>query len=216
MENLTALMVFGAGFLSILSPCVLPVVPIVVAGSGNDHKARPFLIAAGISLSFIAMGVLSSLFGSLVGRFIFHLEKAAAILIIISGLLLIFNVNLFKSMSFFSGIAARSRGRYNGFFLGAILGLVWIPCVGPILGSVLAMVASKGAVVSGVLYLLVYSAGFSIPIIAAGYASHFFRKKISAVSGHQRAVSIVSGILLVAIGILILKIGMLGFGTIGF
>ena len=216
MENITALMVFGAGFVSILSPCVLPVIPIVVAGRGDDHKLRPILIAAGISFSFITMGVLSSLFGSLIGRFIFHLEKIAAVLIIISGLLMIFNVNLFKSMSFFSNIAAGSRGRFNGFFLGAVLGLVWIPCVGPILGSVLAMVASKGAVVYGILYLLIYSAGFSIPMIAAGYASHFFRKKISVVSGHQRIIGIVSGILLVSIGILILKIGMLGFGTIGF
>ncbi len=216
MENLTLLMVFGAGFLSILSPCVLPVVPIVVAGGENDHKLRPLLIVSGLTLSFITMGVLSSLFGAFIGTLIFKIEKIVAILIIVSGLLLAFNINPFKTISFFSSIASKSRGRLNGFFLGFILGLVWIPCVGPILGSVLAMVASKGSAAAGVLYLLIYSIGFSLPLLVAGYFSHFFRSRISALTGKQRIISVISGILLIIIGLIILKSGMLFLGTIGF
>jgi len=207
-------LVFVAGMASVFSPCVLPVIPIVVTGSVKDHKFRPILIIAGIALSFILMGVLSSMFGALLGPLMYRLEKVAAILIVIFGILLVLNINLFKSLSFFTRLAEKSNGRLNGFLLGLVLGLVWIPCVGPILASVLMMVATKGSLLGGVLYLAVYSVGFAIPMLIAGFAAQFFRSKIRVVNQFPKLMNLVSGLVLVALGLFIFFKGILGFSSL--
>ena len=211
-ENINIALVFGAGLASVLSPCVLPVVPIVVTGAGDDHKLRPVMIVAGLALTFIAMGVLSSLFGSFIGAKMIYVEKAAGVLIALFGLLLIANVNLFKYLSFFSQFAQRSRGRAGGFLLGLTLGIIWIPCVGPMLSSVLAMVATQGKIGSGIVLLFVYSLGFAAPMLIAGYASQFFRRRLRGVGKYPRLVNIGSGLVLLALGVFIVLRGMVGFG----
>lgn len=213
MESMNAALVFGAGFLSVLSPCVLPVIPIVVAGGKDDHKLRPLLVVAGLALTFMAMGVLSSLFGSAIGSKMYQIEKVAGGLIMLMGILLAFGVNPFKQMGFFSRLSGRSGGRMNGLLLGLLLGLIWIPCVGPILGSVLTLVASKGTVANGLLYLFVYSAGFAIPLLIAGYASQFFRGRLGILSRHPMAIQVLSGLLLFALGAFIVFKGMISFSS---
>jgi cytochrome c-type biogenesis protein len=211
-DSVNLLLVFGAGVTSVLSPCVLPVIPIVVTGSGNDSRFRPLLIVSGLAFTFVVMGVLSSLFGSVIGGKIYYIEKVAAVIIAVFGILLIVNVNPFKYLSVLSGFAQNSRGSFGGLLLGITLGIIWIPCVGPMLSSVLAMVATKGTIWSGIFYLLVYSLGFAVPMLLAGYASHFFRRRLSSIGKYPRLVSIVSGVLLVALGGFIFFKGMVGFG----
>lgn len=211
-EHLNIALVFGAGLASVLSPCVLPVVPIVVAGSTDDHRVRPVLIVSGLALTFMAMGVVSSLFGAVIGSKMAYVEKAAAIAIALFGFLLFFNVNLFKHASFISNIGAKTRGRLGGFLLGMVLGVIWIPCIGPMLSGVLALVATQGKIGLGVFLLFVYSLGFAVPMLIAGYASQFFRTRFRKIGRFPQAVSIVSGTLLVALGGFIFFRGMTGFG----
>lgn len=213
VESFNLILVFTAGIMSVLSPCVLPVVPIVVTGQSDEHKLRPLLLVSGLALTFILMGILSSLFGSVIGPQMQYVEKIAGILIMVFGLLLIFNVNLFKHLSFFSQFAQKSKGRFGGFFLGFTLGIIWIPCVGPMLSSVLAIVATKGQVVTGVFLLLIYSIGFSIPMLIAGYASQFFRKRFKKIGKFPQAVNVVSGIVLLTLGVFIIYKGILGFAS---
>lgn len=203
---------FGAGLASVASPCVLPVVPIVVAGTADDHRARPALIVAGIAASFVAMGVLTSLFGAAVGPALPLFEKGVAVLVLVFGLLLLADVNLFKRLSWLQRIQAPGGGRASGLLLGLSLGLVWIPCVGPMLSSVLAMVATEGSLAAGVFLLLVYSLGFAVPMLAVGYGSQALRQRVRAVAAHPVAVRWVSGLLLVAFGLVILRKGMLFAG----
>jgi cytochrome c-type biogenesis protein len=212
MDNLNIALVFGAGLASVLSPCVLPVVPIVVTGTDNDHRLRPVMIVLGLSLAFVAMGVVSSLFGSLIGTHLFLAKRIAGVFIALFGLLLIFNVNLFKHASFLSNIAGRTRGKVGGFLLGLTLGIVWIPCVGPMLSGVLALVASQGKVVTGIVFLLVYSAGFAVPMLVAGYASQFFRVRFKKIGKFHVAVNIASGAILIALGVFVYFHGATGFG----
>jgi cytochrome c-type biogenesis protein len=213
MDNqLNILLVFAAGLASVLSPCVLPVIPIIVTGSGDDHKLRPILIVAGLAATFAAMGVLSSLFGSAIGGSMGIVEKAGGIVIAVLGLLLILNVNLFKHLGFFSQFAAGSHGRLGGFLLGATLGIVWIPCIGPMLSSVLAMVATNGKLVNGVLLLLVYALGFAVPMLAIAYASQFFRNRFRKIASHPYLINIISGLVLLAMGLLIVFKGSVTFG----
>jgi cytochrome c-type biogenesis protein len=203
-------LVFVAGIASVFSPCVLPVVPIVVAGKSDDHKLRPVLIVAGLASAFILMGVVSSLFGSFIGSKMRYVEKAAGILIVLFGLLLSMNVNLFKYLGFFSRFAQRSNGRFGGLALGAMLGIIWIPCVGPILSGVLALVATKGSVPAGIGFLFIYSLGFAVPMLVAGYASQFFRRRFRAIGKYPLIINVVSGLLLVALGLLIVTKGIAG------
>jgi cytochrome c-type biogenesis protein len=210
-ENINILLVFAAGFASVLSPCVLPVLPIIVTGNSNDHKWRPILIVSGLALTFILMGVLSSIFGAAVGSSIRSIEKIAAVVIALFGVMLILNINLFKHLSFFSSFAQKSKGRYGGFVLGFTLGIIWIPCVGPILSSVLAIVATQGNVVSGIILLFVYSIGFAVPMLVAAYASQIFRNRFKSLGKYPIAVNLISGVILLALGITIFFKGIVAF-----
>jgi cytochrome c-type biogenesis protein len=203
---------FGAGLASVASPCVLPVIPLVLAGTAEDHRSRPALIVAGIGASFIAMGILTSLFGSVVGPVLPALEKVFGVMVIAFGLLLLADVNLFKKITWVHRIQAGGRGRWSGLLLGLSLGIVWIPCVGPMLSSVLALVASKGSMATGVILLFVYSLGFAVPMLAVGYGSQALRQRVRLVSSHPVAVRWASGLLLVAFGGVILTQGMLFAG----
>ncbi|MCX5732361.1 MAG: cytochrome c biogenesis CcdA family protein [Deltaproteobacteria bacterium] len=203
---------FGAGLASVASPCVLPVVPIILSGTSEDHRSRPALIVAGIAASFVAMGVITSLFGSAIGPVMPVLEKLFGAMVILFGALLLAGVNPFKRITWGQGLQAGGRGRFSGLLLGLSLGIVWIPCVGPMLSSVLALVASKGSMTNGVMLLLVYSLGFAVPMLAVGYGSQALRQRVRAVSSHPVAVRWASGLLLVTFGVVILTRGMLFAG----
>ncbi len=203
---------FGAGLASVASPCVLPVVPIIVTGSVAEHRSRPALVVSGIATSFVAMGVASSLAGAAVAPVLPALEKVTGVLVVLFGALLLAGVNPFERLGLLQRIAVRGEGRWSGLVLGLSLGLVWIPCVGPMLSSVLAMVAARGTLAAGVLLLLVYSLGFAVPMLAVGYGSQALRQRVRGVARHPVAVRWASGLLLVVFGVVILQKGMLFVG----
>jgi cytochrome c-type biogenesis protein len=202
---------FAAGLASVASPCVLPVVPLLVTGTAEDHRTRPALIVVGLAASFVAMGVLMSLFGAAIGPAVPRLEKAVGVLVVVSGLLLLADVNVFERLTWLSRLG-QGGGRASGLVLGLSLGLVWIPCVGPMLSSVLATVATQGSLASGVVLLLAYAAGFAVPMLLVGYGSQALRQRVRAVAAHPVAVRWVSGLLLVGFGAVILRRGMLFAG----
>jgi cytochrome c-type biogenesis protein len=205
-------LVFVAGLASVASPCVLPVVPLLVTGTSDDHRWRPALVVVGLSASFIAMGVAMSLFGGALGTALPTLERGVGVLLAAFGTLLLADINLFKRLTWLQTIQTPAGGRWSGLLLGASLGLVWIPCVGPILSSVLATVAARGSVAVGVVLLGVYAAGFAVPMLAVGYGSQALRQRVRVVAAHPVAVRWVSGLVMVAFGVVILKRGMLFAG----
>ncbi|MBK9064356.1 MAG: cytochrome c biogenesis protein CcdA [Acidobacteria bacterium] len=199
----------GAGLASTVSPCVLPVLPIVMAGRPGEHRLRPLAIVAGLMSTFFAMGILSSLFGAVVGPLLVRLEKPVAILIGVIGLLVLADVNPFKRLKV--GIAPeRKRGLWSGSVLGASLGLVWIPCVGPFLSAVLAMVAARARLGEGMALLGFYSVGFALPMLVAGYAAQAFREKTAFLRSRPVLVRVASGGLLVGLSVWILAKGLYG------
>jgi cytochrome c-type biogenesis protein len=140
------------------------------------------------------------------------MEKVVGVLVIAFGLLLLADVNLFKRLTWFQRIQVQGGGKWSGLLLGLSLGLVWIPCVGPMLSGVLATVAAEGTLLAGVSLLLVYSLGFAVPMLAVGYGSQSLRQRVRLVAAHPVAVRWVSGLLLVAFGAIILHKGMLFAG----
>ncbi len=199
----------GAGLTSVVSPCVLPVLPIVMAGQSGEHRLRPLSIVAGLMSTFVLMGALSSLFGSVVGPLLVRLEKPVAVLIGVIGILVLADVNPFKRLRV--GISTeRRKGLWSGSVLGASLGLVWIPCVGPFLSAVLGMVAARAKLGEGMALLGFYSLGFALPMLVAGYASQAFREKTVFLRSRPLLVRLVSGGLLIGLSAWILVKGLYG------
>ncbi len=204
---------FAAGLGSVASPCVLPVVPIIITGNEEDHRYRPLLIVAGISITFILMGIASAAFGSLLaGGTMIYVEKGAGVMILLFGLLTLADLNLFKGFHYFQRLGAGARGPWSGLILGMALGLIWIPCIGPFLTSILAMVASEGEVLKGILFLGVYSLGFAVPMLIAAYFSRYFRERVRRMQRHPMLLRIFSGGILSLFGLYILFNGIVGFG----
>lgn len=196
-----------AGLASVLSPCVLPVVPIVMAGAQRDDRLRPLFLVAGLSFTFILMGVLSSLFGYLLVGRMRHIEQAGGAVIALAGLLLLLDVNLFKRMHRLSNLRVKDGGRFSAVILGMALGVIWVPCIGPVLSGILAMVGTSGEVTKGVVFLALYSAGFALPMLALGYSTQLAQKSIRALGANEKAVRMVTGGILLAFGLYIVLKG---------
>jgi cytochrome c-type biogenesis protein len=201
----------GAGLASVLSPCVLPVVPVIVAGADRKDTLRPLLVVLGLSLVFMAMGAVSSLFGALLFGRTRYIELAGAAVIMVIGVLFVFNINVFKRFYRLSNIRVNGEGRLSGLFLGMALGLVWVPCIGPLLSTILTMVGTSGQLSKGIVLLGFYSLGLAIPMLAIGYSSHMLQRKIGLLAQHEGVIRYISGGVLIAFGLYSILAGNLAF-----
>jgi cytochrome c-type biogenesis protein len=183
-----------AGVVTIAAPCTLPMLPILLGASvGQSGKLRPALIALGFVISFSAAALLLSAITRIFDFDPNVLRSAAAILLLGFGLLMIWPAP-FEWLSIrINGIAgnaagnAASRpgnmeGNIGGFVLGTTLGLVWTPCAGPVLGSILTVVAtSKDAAWASTL-LVVYAIGAAIPMLAIAYGGQAVTSRVRSIA----------------------------------
>lgn len=180
IETPSVFLVFLAGIATVATPCILPILPPMLAGSVG-HKLRPVLIVAGSALTFTLMGGVFSALGFAAGaaketlRLIF-----IAVIIGLGAIMFDEDLNQLYTritssiMSPISSSIGKDRqSLWGAFVLGMALGIVWIPCVGPILGAVLAYVAYQGEIATGSILLLVYSAGLSLPMLAIAYGGKY-------------------------------------------
>lgn len=191
----------SAGLASVLSPCVLPVVPVIAAGAERTDRLRPLLVVAGLSLTFMAMGAVSSLFGELLVGRTRSIEVAGAAVIILLGIMVIFDLSVFKRLYRLSNIPVKAEGRLGGLVLGMALGVVWVPCIGPFLSSVLTMVGTSGQMARGVVLLGFYSLGLAVPMLVIAYSSHLLQQKLTALARYEAPVRYTSGGILIAFGL---------------
>ncbi len=200
-SNFLPIAAFSAGLVSVLSPCILPVIPVVLAYSTEEGKFRPLAIVSGLSLSFTSMGIITSIFGATLKAYLDYLNIFAEILLITMGIALLFDLNIFNFFRNFSSLANSKReGLFGGLLLGLSLGIVWIPCVGPVLGSILTTVAVSGKVVYGALMLSIYSIGFSIPMLLVAYSASFSSSKIQNISRYGFPLKKVAGLIILGVG----------------
>lgn len=192
---------FFAGLVSVLSPCILPVIPAVFAYSTEEGKFRPLAIVLGLSVSFTSMGIVTSLFGATLTAYLDLLYIFAEALLITMGISLLFDLNIFNVFGNFSSLAnSRKEGLFGGLLLGLSLGVVWLPCVGSVLGSILTMVAVSGKVAYGALMLFIYSIGFSIPMLLVAYSASFSSTKLQKVSKYGFPLKKAAGIIILGVG----------------
>lgn len=204
-------MAVGAGVASVLSPCVLPVIPIIMAGAERNDRLRPLIVVTGLSLSFMAMGAVSALFGAMLIGKTRYIEIAGAAVIIIMGLMVIFDLSIFKRFYKLSNIRVKSEGRFGGLFLGMALGLIWVPCVGPFLSTILAMVGTSGHLSTGIVLLGFYSLGLAIPMLIVGYSSQLLQNRIKGLLKHEAILRYATGSILVAFGLYSIIAGNMAF-----
>ena len=197
----TLLMAIGAGLASVLSPCVLPVIPIIMAGAEREDRLRPMIIVAGLAISFMSMGAVSSLFGALLIGKTRYIEIGGSAIIVIMGLMVMFDLSIFKRFYQLSNIRVTGEGRIGGLILGLSLGVIWVPCVGPFLSSTLTMVATSGQLATGIILLGFYSLGLAIPMLIIGYSSQLIQNKIRGLLRHDTALRYITGGVLVAFGL---------------
>lgn len=193
-------MAIGAGVASVLSPCVLPVIPIIMAGAEREDKLRPLIVVLGLAISFMTMGAISSLFGALLIGRTRSIEIAGSAIIVIMGLMVMFDMSVFKRFYRLSNIRVKGEGRLGGLILGMSLGVIWVPCVGPFLSSTLTMVGSSGQLLTGIILLGFYSLGLALPMLVVGYSSQVLQNKIKGILKHDAALRYVTGGVLVVFG----------------
>jgi cytochrome c-type biogenesis protein len=192
---------FFAGVVSVLSPCILPVIPAVFAYSTEKGKFRPLAIVFGLSISFTIMGIVTSLFGATLTAYLDLLYIIAEALLITMGISLLFDLNIFNAFGNFSSLVnPRKEGLFGGLLLGLSLGIVWLPCVGSVLGSILTMVAVSGKITYGALMLFIYSIGFSIPMLLVAYSASFSSTRLQNVSKYGFPLKKVAGLIVLGVG----------------
>lgn len=169
-----------AGSLTTLSPCVFPILPMVLAGAAQGNRYAPLAMGVGMALSFATMGMLIGALGPLIGLDSEHLRWFGALVLMALGVMMWvpalnerFTQWMVPLASGANNVSSRIKGDtlWGALMLGGVLGLVWSPCSGPLLASALTLVASEGGVMRGGVVLGLFGIGAAIPLVAVAYAS---------------------------------------------
>lgn len=171
---------FVAGVLSILSPCVIPILPIVIGSALNEHRYGPLMLALGLTISFAVLGTLLASFGGALGIDSERFRSVAAILMLLIGLVLVsptlqekFAIATAQISSSGNSLLSHVniKGAWGQFALGLLLGIIWAPCVGPTLGAAVTL-ASQGKDLAMVgLVMTTFGLGAGIPLAVLGLVS---------------------------------------------
>jgi cytochrome c-type biogenesis protein len=179
-----------AGVVTVAARCTLPMLPILLGASvGQTGKARPAMIALGFVMSFSAAALLLSAITRLFDFDPNGLRTGAAVLLLGFGLLMIWPAPFERLAIRFgaltsraAGNAASRQGNIGGFVLGTTLGLVWTPCAGPVLGSILTVVATSSDTAWASLLLVIYATGAAIPMLAIAYGGQAVSTRVRGVA----------------------------------
>ncbi|NJD24176.1 MAG: cytochrome c biogenesis protein CcdA [Betaproteobacteria bacterium] len=205
----------AAGSLTTLSPCVFPLLPLVVGGSLQGHRAGPLAMGLGMTLSFALIGLVVGLAGPALGIDGDSVRTAGGWLLLILGVVMLVPALGERFTNLMTPLASGAdhlsgkleAGSLRGaLLLGALLGLVWSPCSGPLLAAALTLVATEGGALRGTLILGAFGAGAATPLVLAAYASRAgFARARTWVLGHAKAMKQGFGWLLLLLGVAILN-----------
>lgn len=214
MTFLSLTLAFIAGLLSVLAPCVLPLLPIVIASAANESRAGPLALATGLALSFTAIGLFVATIGFSVGFDGDWFRKFGGVLLLgFAAILLVPSLQARLAAAAgpasnwvdrtFGGFAAAGLG--GQFALGALLGAVWAPCVGPTLGAASVLAAQGNNLTDVALTMLTFGIGAAVPLVLLGMLSReaLSRHRTRIAGTGQRGKTIL-GAILAAVGLLTL------------
>ena len=204
---------FVAGVLTSLSPCVLPILPLVLGAAASERKYGPVALGAGLAISFVVVGLFVATIGYSIGLTTELFRQVAAALMVMLGAVLIFPP-LQSRLALASGPMANWTDRHFGsergsgyasqFWVGVLLGAVWTPCVGPTLGAASLLAAQGRDLPQVAASMLVFGIGAALPLLIIGLLSREaqrWRKRALSVS---HAMKVALGMLLILFGALVL------------
>ena len=206
--NMQYFISFLEGIITFISPCLLPMLPIYVsyfAGGEERDTAKVIKNASGFILGFtavfVALGALAGTLGGFLREYSIAVNIVTGLVVIFFGLnfLGVFKLNIFKG---FSGVKTENLGFFSSILFGVVFSIGWTPCVGAFLGSALMLAASQGHVLEGITMLLLYSLGLGIPFFLSAILIEKLKGTFNFIKRHYREINIVSGSLLVLMGIL--------------
>ena len=203
---------FLEGIITFVSPCLLPMLPVYVSyfagGEGETSTRRTLKNALGFVLGFTVVFVLLGALAGTVGSF---LREYQTVVNIVTGLVVVFFglnfLGVFK-LNIFRGINTKIDKKNLSFFSSVLLGIVfslgWTPCVGAFLGSALMLASQQGQVLTGVIMLLLYSAGLGIPFVLSALLIDRLKSTFNFIKKNYRIINIICGGLLIVIGLLMM------------
>lgn len=213
---------FSAGLLSFVSPCVLPLVPSYVSyitGLSVEKLANveerghfrsliivnSLLFIAGFSTVFIAFGASASLIGQLLYEYQDIIRKVGGILIVIFGLYLmgVLKLSFFMTERRLLHFESRPVGYLGSFLIGTAFAAGWTPCVGPVLGTILAYASTTESMSGGIMLLSAYSLGLGLPFFLTAFGMDRFLSYFKRLRAYLGGVSLASGVLLILVGVMI-------------
>ena len=188
---LTVLVALLAGTLTVAAPCTLPVLPILLGASvAQSSNARPVFIALGFVTSFSGVAITFSAITQILGVDQNTLHAIAVPILLGFGLLMLWPRPFEWLVAHARSLVGRTDraagrthgGNIGGFFLGTTLGLVWTPCAGPVLGSILTVIATSPHIRWEALLLVVYTIGAAVPMLAIAYGGQFVTTRLRSVA----------------------------------
>lgn len=210
----------GAGFITFLSPCVLPLIPGYIAFmtgmttaelTAEDRKISAILIPSllfvlGFSAVFVALGASASVVGSFMSQYSSVLEKVAGVVIMLLGFFMlgIIKVPWLYGEARFEMQKAKRFGGFAALLMGMAFAFGWSPCVGPVLGSILMIAANSAEAGRGALLLGVYSLGLGVPFVLVALLLGRVKPVLNWLNRHSLIINRVAGVILMVLGLLIL------------
>lgn len=217
MKNISLILAFSAGLLSFLSPCVIPLVPGYISyltGSSiedlKDGKTKLYILykslgfVLGFSTVFILMGISITSISKILITYRIIFRKISGVLIIIFGLhtIGVFKIKLLYYEKRFLQFD-KIKGSFSSIVMGITFAAGWTPCIGPILSSILIYASNMDSIGKGILLLIMYSLGLSIPFILTAMVIESFCIQFKKFSKYLPVISIISGIFMILMGIII-------------
>ncbi len=197
---------FVAGVLTVLSPCILPILPIVVGRSLQSYRFGPVAMVFGLISGFAVAGSVLGIAASWLTLLATGLRTLAIGVLLLMGILAIFPTLNYRFFSYFriQPKDSQAKGLMGEFWLGTQLGLLWTPCAGPVLGSILILSAVQQQIVSSFVLLLVYGCGAAIPLLIIAYGGRYLSRQLLSLRSHSMRLQRIGGIMVVSTAIAIL------------
>lgn len=200
---------FLEGIITFISPCLLPMLPVYIsyfAGAENRSLKKTLKNAigfvAGFTIVFVALGALAGTLGSFLTQYSTAVNIVTGLIVIFFGLnfLEVFKLNIFNGAK--NTVRKNDLGFFSSLLFGLVFSVSWTPCVGAFLGSALMMASQQGKVLTGIIMLLLYSAGLGIPFVLSAVLIDKLKNTFNFIKKHYKIINIISGSLLIIVGVL--------------
>ena len=205
--------VFGylAGLLTLLNPCVLPVLPVILIGALNQHRLGPLALCSGLSLAFVTLGIFVASLGPTLGIDDYLVSKTAAVLMVLFGIILLVPAASARFSLAASGVSnsfaaqtnnVSDKGLKGQFVTGLLLGAVWSPCIGPTLGGAIALASQGGNLLWASTIMLAFALGVStIILVLASVSREALMRRRDSMQNLSKYARPIMGALLLIVGL---------------